>query len=79
MGTSCLLRVSRALMRAGHRKRTNVSTGDGGVGRLETKAHVLVPPLSTGVLASHLRVQEKGLLLEGLFRLHTKLHVRHCD
>ena len=79
MGTSCLLRVSRALMRARHRKRTNVSTIDGGVGRLETKAHVLVPPLSTGVLASHLRVQEKGLLLEGLFRLHTKLHVRHCD
>ena len=79
MDTSCLLCVSRALMRAGHRKRTNVSTSDGGVGRLETKAHVLVPPLSTGVLASHLRVQEKGLLLEGLFRLHTKLHVRHCD
>ena len=79
MGTSCLLCVSRALMRARHRKRTNVSTGDGGVGRLETKAHVLVPPLSTGALASHLRVQEKGLLLEGLFRLHTKLHVRHCD
>ena len=67
-------------MRARLRVRTNVSTGDGGVGRLETKTHVLVPPLSTGALASHLRVKEKGLLLESLFDLSSahgleKLHI----
>lgn len=79
MGTFCLMCVSPALTRATMDLHTNVGTGDGGVGCLETQTHVLVPPPVTGALASHLRVKEKGLLLEGFFRLHTKLHVRHCD
>lgn len=58
---------------------TNVSTVDGSAGRLEAETDILVPPTGAGGLASRLRVKEKGLLLEGLLRLHTKLHVRHSD